>query len=38
MHTVFWLANLKGREALVRWEDNIKVDLKEVGSDSADWI
>ena len=35
MHTGFWWVNLKERDHLedigVRWEDNIKVDLQDVG-------
>jgi hypothetical protein len=36
------LGNLRGKRLLWRprrkWEDNIKMDLKEVGCDGMDWI
>jgi len=38
----FWWGNLRDRDHLgdpgVRWEDNIKMDLEEVGCGSLDWI
>ena len=38
----FWWGNLKGKGQLgrpgSRWEDNIKVDLQEVGRDGGDWM
>jgi hypothetical protein len=37
----FWLGGPKTRdhwEDLRRWEDNIKVDLGEIGIDGANWI
>ena len=38
----FWLGNLKETSHLeyvgVRWEYNIKINNKEVGGKSADWI
>ena len=40
MYTGFWWGNLKEREHLedpsVRWEDNIKMDLQEVGGGFGD--
>jgi len=42
MYTGFWWGNLKEREHLedpsVRWEDNIKMDLRKVGCGGKDWI
>ena len=42
MYTGFWLGNLRGKRPNVRprrrWEDNIKMDLQEVGSEGMDWI
>jgi hypothetical protein len=32
MEIGFWLGNLKERERLVEFVDNIKVDLKEIGT------
>jgi hypothetical protein len=36
------LGKLEGKRPLVRprrgWEDNIKVDLQEVGGDGGDWM
>jgi hypothetical protein len=41
MHAIFLLENLKGRE-LGRprriWEDNIRMDLREIGWEDVDWI
>jgi hypothetical protein len=37
MHTKFFLGSLKGR-LRHRWEDNIKMDLKEGGCEDVDWI
>ena len=38
----FWWGNLRDRDHLgdpgVRWEDNIKMDLQEVGCGGMDWI
>ena len=38
----FWWGNLKGNRPLRiprhRWEDNIKMDLQEVGCVGMDWI
>jgi hypothetical protein len=28
----------EGKRPLVRWEDNIKMDLREVGCGGVDWI
>ena len=36
MHTEFYWEVLREDES--RWEDNIKINLKEVGRDSGDWI
>jgi hypothetical protein len=40
--TMFWLENLKGRDYLEisrhRWEDNIRMDLRETGWEVVDWI
>jgi hypothetical protein len=35
--TGFWLGGPKGRPRR-RWEDNIKLDLREVRIDGANWI
>ena len=41
MCTGFWLGNLRERDPLGRprrrWEDNIKMDLQEVGGSCGDW-
>jgi hypothetical protein len=41
-HTGFWWGNLKGMKLLGklrrRWEDNIKIDLQEMGCGGMDWI
>jgi len=40
--TDFWWGNLRERDhwgdPRRRWEDNIKIDLKEVGCGGMDWI
>ena len=41
--TGFWLANLRERDQwgdpdYPRWEDNIKMDLQEVGGSCGDWM
>jgi len=40
--TGFWWGNLRERDHLgrprLRWKDNIKMDLQEVGCDGMDWI
>ena len=40
--TGFWWGNLRERDPLrrprCRWEDNIKMDLEEVGRDCGDWM
>ena len=42
MHIEFWWENLRERDLLGRprhrWEDNIKMDLREVGCDLGEWI
>jgi hypothetical protein len=35
--TEFWLGGPKGRPRH-RWEDNIKLDLREIGMDGENWI
>ena len=38
-YTGFWWGKLREAwETQRRWEDNIKVDLQEVGCESLDWI
>jgi hypothetical protein len=37
VYTVFWCGNLRERPRR-RWEDNIKMDLKEVGCEDLDWF
>ena len=37
MYTEFCWGNLRGRPRL-RWEDNIKMDLQEVGCGGMEWI
>jgi hypothetical protein len=37
--TGFWWGNLRGRgHSGRRWEDNIKMDLQEVGGSCGDWM
>ena len=42
MCTGFWWGNLRGKRPLRRqrrrWEDNIKMDLEEVGRGCGDWM
>ena len=41
MHAGFWLENLKERDNLGHLginRDNIKMDLKETGSEGVDWM
>jgi len=42
MHIKFWLESLKGkyhlRSPTRRREDNIKMDLREIGCNGIDWI
>jgi hypothetical protein len=42
VHTGFWLGNLREGETLGRsrrrWEDNVNMDLQEVGCGGIDWI
>jgi hypothetical protein len=35
MHTAFWLGSLRGGGC---WEDNIGMDLGEIGFGDVDWI
>jgi hypothetical protein len=42
MLTEFWLENLKGKHHThtrpsCRWEDNIRMDLGEIGREVMDW-
>jgi hypothetical protein len=34
----FWLESPKVRDHWRRWEDNIKLDLREIGIDGENWI
>ena len=42
VYTGFWWGKPEGKRPLVRprhrWEDNIKMDLKEIGCGGMDWI
>jgi hypothetical protein len=42
VHTRFWWGKPEGKRPLGRprrrWEDNIKMDLQEVGCEGMDWI
>jgi len=42
VYTGFWWGNLRRKRSLGRprhrWEDNIKMDLQEVGCGGMDWI
>jgi ribosome biogenesis protein Nip4 len=42
MRTEFWLENPEGERPLGRlkrrWEDNIRMDLREIGWEDVDWI
>jgi len=42
VYTGFWVGKLEGKGPLGRprrrWEDNIKMDLEEVGFGGMDWI
>jgi len=42
VYIAFWRGNLRGKKLLGRprrrWEDNIKMDLQEVGCRGMDWI
>jgi hypothetical protein len=41
MYTVIWLENRRGRDNLEegrRWEDNIRMDLREIGWEGVDWM
>jgi hypothetical protein len=41
-HTKLWQENVKGKRPLGRsrreWEDNIIMDLREIGLEDVDWI
>jgi hypothetical protein len=40
--TGFWLGGPQGKRSMgrhrFRWEDNIKLDLREIGIEGANWI
>jgi hypothetical protein len=41
MHTIFWLEKLKGRALGTPrrgWEDNIRMDLRELGWEGVNWM
>jgi hypothetical protein len=39
MYTKFWLENLKERDnSSSTWEDNIRMDLRDIGWEGVDWI
>jgi dephospho-CoA kinase len=42
MRTKLWLERLKERDhsgrATIRWEDNIEMDIEEIGLEVVDWI
>lgn len=42
MRTTLWLKSLKGRDHSIRpmrrWEDNFKINLREVVLEGVDWI
>jgi hypothetical protein len=42
MHTKFWLEKPEGKRPLIRprhrWEDNLGLDLREIGWDIVDWM
>jgi hypothetical protein len=38
MHIGFWWESQKERRPRRRWEDNIKMDLREIGWGGLDWI
>jgi hypothetical protein len=37
MHTKFWSGNLRGKHRRT-WEDNIRMDLREIGWEDVDWM
>jgi len=37
-YTGFCWRNLRERRPRRKWEDNIKIDIQEMGCDSMDWI
>jgi hypothetical protein len=42
MHTKLWSEKPEGKRPLVRprrrWEDNIRMDLREIGWEGVDWM
>jgi hypothetical protein len=41
MHTEFWSRNLKEKdhlEDMQKWEENIRMDLREIGWKGVEWI
>jgi hypothetical protein len=43
MHTGFWMGKSEGKKTTIgrprrRWNDNIKMDLREIGSSLMEWI
>jgi len=38
MHTKFWSENLKETRPRRRWEDNIRMDLREIGWEDVNWM
>jgi len=42
MRTKLWSKNLKGKDhsekTKRRWEDNIRMDVTEIGRETVDWI
>jgi hypothetical protein len=38
MRIGYWVGKPEGRRPRRRWVDNIKMDLREIGSDGMDWI
>jgi hypothetical protein len=41
LHTIFWLENLYGTDSFgnnPRVQDNIQVDIEEIGHEGVDWI
>ena len=42
MHIGFWWGSLRGRGLLGRprrrWDDNIRIDVKEIGWENVNWV